>query len=387
MTRAIELVTLTLSLGLLFGLPPVTTHAQEDSNTLKIYALTGQSNMNGAGYTYESGTTSYFNIPSMEYLTMDTPNAKAYYDSLPNDVYTFKDDFDASWMNERSDVWVDHYSSKGGHRLPVAEPGEALEDDVAGDWPKGIENLRPGFGTENTWANQIGPELGMGHAIGNATDSPVMLYKSATGGTNITNDWRPPSASGSTGGSYTNTVNNLKGLMNDLDADLADDGKLNNYNNATDYEVAGMVWLQGWNDRNTPKATYRDLLVDLVQDLRASDSRIPDDLPTVVLESADQSVTLNAARSEAVAQLNAEDPDSAVFVETEGLVGVNYGGPNPDGNLFSNGNGFHHHARAENFLELGWLAGQGMMLVPEPTSLALMGLGGLMLLPRRRSRC
>ena len=71
---------------------------------------------------------------------------------------------------------------------------------------------------------------------------------------------------------------------------------------------------------------------------------------------------------------------------------MNYGGPNPQGNPFSDINGSHFHSRPENYLEIGYRIGDALVdngftgseVGPEPASLAWLGVGGLLVLRRRR---
>jgi len=238
------------------------------TSTLKVYLLTGQSNMVGHGYTYYAQGDGY-NIPSLEFLLDDTPAATTYRANMPDSTFTFARSLDAGWLAPRNDVWAAHYSSSdNSQKMP---PGP----------------LGPGFGG-NT--NSFGPELGMGQRLGEALQSPVFLFKSCHGGKDLAYDFRPPSAAaargGSVGANYTNAVNQFKSFLNGLDADLADNGRLDAYNNAPGYEVAGLVWFQGWNTTNGSQAyystsqkmaEYTQNLVDLVHDVRASDARIPDD--------------------------------------------------------------------------------------------------------------
>ena len=71
-------------------------------------------------------------------------------------------------------------------------------------------------------------------------------------------------------------------------------------------------------------------------------------LPAVVVEPADNNADMNAARQQAVAVLNKEQPGSAVFVAT-GVLKAGYRG------------GFHFEARAENYLEIGWRTGKAII--------------------------
>jgi hypothetical protein len=380
-----------------------TTHAE----TLKIYMMIGQSNMEGQAYAWEIPQTGpgTWNVPTMQYLN-ENP---AYLDALPNSTFTFKTDFDGSYFTPRNDVWAVNYDSANGNNLSVRNTADTDFNNTNGGFPSGVQPLSPGFGPTPNFggveASRIGAELAMGHRLGDALDAPVLLFKSSKGGKDLAYDFRPPSAvadrGGSVGPNYTNSVNRFKQTLDTLDADLADDGKLNDYNNATGYEVAGVVWLQGWNTVSGSQAHYTtaqkiaeydDNLEDLIEDIRASDPRISDTLPMIVVESSDQNAQLNAQRQAGVDAINADNPGSAVFIETNGLIGVNYGGKNSAGGDFSNGYGYHFHARPENFLQMGWDIGGTVLdngyttglVVPEPASALLLGLSALATCRRRR---
>ncbi|NQU21135.1 MAG: PEP-CTERM sorting domain-containing protein [Candidatus Nealsonbacteria bacterium] len=389
----------TLSMSVLFfllacHLTPGTASAATD--TLKIYLLVGQSNMEGQAYTYDSGQVATWNVSTMEFLLSGTPQATDYLAAMPFD---FKNSLDASWMQPRDDVWGVHYDSHTGNTkniLPTKNPADIVT---------GIQPMMPGFGVGTNFGSMIGAELGMGHRLGDAMQSPVFLFKSDKGGTTLGNDWRPPTAVAARGGSvgpeYTNTMNRFTGFMDTLDADLADDGTLNAYNNATGYEVAAVFWFQGWNEQYDDgpytkaqlQAEYTDNLKDLIYSIRAADPRIPDDLGIIIGESSDQHAGLNASRIAAVAQLNDELPSSAVYFDTANMKGTSWGNNN-SGAPFSQGWGYHFHARAENFLEIGWKAGEaalengftGSEAVPEPSTVAMLmaGLMAMALYGRRR---
>ena len=365
----------------------------ENPGTLKVYMLIGQSNMEGQAYTYDSTYTAGWNVPTMEFLLSGTSASTNYVNNMP---HTFKSSLNSSWLQPQDDVWGVHYLSSNGSVKNV------LPTNNQADIVSGIQPMQPGFGVGTNFGSMIGVELSMGIKLGEALQGPVMLFKSDKGGTDLAYDWRPPSAAarkGTVGANYTNSLNRFKALLDTLDADLDDDGKLNAYNNATGYQVAGVVWLQGWNtvhgsdhgdptnySLNAKLAEYTQNLVDLVNDVRASDSRIPNDVGVIVVESSDQNTDLNASRAAAVAALNAENSGSAVFLETNNLIGQNWGN-NEHGVPFSTKYGYHFNAKPENFLEMGWQIGQAAIdndFIPEPTTLGLLGLGALGLLKRRR---
>ncbi|NCF81779.1 MAG: hypothetical protein GWP74_09205, partial [Proteobacteria bacterium] len=57
---------------------------------------------------------------------------------------------------------------------------------------------------------------------------------------------------------------------------------------------------------------------------------------------------------------NTEIPDSAVYFDTDNMIGVDWG-DNDLGVPFTSGGGYHFHARAENFLEIGWKAAEAVL--------------------------
>jgi len=339
---------------------------------LRIFLLLGQSNMEGQAYTYDSPATAGWNIPTMEFLLSGTTASTNYRASMPFD---FEPSLDATWLDPRTDVWAVHYNSGNGN----------ARDVQVTDSPQvrfnGIGPLSPGFGFGVNNGSMIGAELAMGVRLGDAMADPVFLFKSDLGGTTLGNDWRPPTAvaarGGTVGPNYVNSMNRFVTLLDALDADLLDDGVLNAYSNATAYTVSGVFWLQGWNEQydDAPytaaqlQAEYKDNLKDLIYSIRAEDPRIPGHLGLIIGESSDQNATLNASRSNAVAELNGEIPNSAALFDTAGMKGTDWGN-NELGVPFSQGWGYHFHARAENFLEIGWKAGGAVLdngfLSPSP---------------------
>lgn len=357
--------------ALLLGVGLASGQARADG-TLKIFLMAGQSNSVGHARTFYEGTTG--DSPyRLEYLA-DNP---AFVAGLDANTYTFKDAFEADWMQPRDDAWGMHIASSSGSTQVIKPTPRASADQ----WIQGVAPLGPGFGNDANTLSKIGSELSLGHYLADRTDDPVFIFKSDTGGTTLGVDWRPPSAvanrpqNGDTvGPHYTATVNRFKSLLDELDADLADDGKLNAYNDATGYEVSAFIWFQGFNEKFNDgsrtaaqlQAEYADNLVDMVHDLRASDPRIPSTLGVIVPESSDLDVNINAGRQAAVATLNTELPGSAVYFRNNDLI---------DGRPA----GYHFNESAENYLEIGWRIGSlgvaaldasfaGPALPPSPTT-------------------
>lgn len=81
------------------------------AQTLKVFLLAGQSNMQGQAYTFDSAQTASWNIPTMEFLLSGTPAATDYLANMP---FGFKSSLAASWLNPRTDAWCVHYDSSNG---------------------------------------------------------------------------------------------------------------------------------------------------------------------------------------------------------------------------------------------------------------------------------
>lgn len=197
----------------------------------------------------------------------------------------------------------------------------------------------------------------MGRVLEFASEDPQYIFKVDTPGTTLDGDWRPPSASGPTGSHYLTMRAEFGAFLASLEADLRDDGVLNDYGMATSYEFSSLVWFHGTNNRGDGQANldlYRDLLVDLVEDVRF-DFRLPE-LPVVIVEhpqlerlvAPDGTLTgadgtISQAKLEAIDILNLTVPDRALFVPVDDLLS------SPALN-----DPFHFEKRAENYLEIGW---------------------------------
>lgn len=308
--------------------------------TLKVYLLCGQSNMEGQGYTYDESlewlSRSHPAATTLETLLRDT----SYTRSLDPERYGFAAALDARWLAPRDDVWAVHVDSATGALLPVkSTPREQRETWTPREGP-----LAPGFGKDEGEHSTFGPELALGHRLGDALQGPIYLFKADHAATSLQLDWRPPVAvaerGGELGAHYRNAMERFAGFLARLDADLAADGVLERYGGARGYEVAGFVWFQGYHDELIGATDdYEQNLVALVESVRA-DLALPE-LPVIVVETAGRNWYLADARRKAVRRLSQEHRGSAVYLKTRGL---NEG----------HANGIHFELRAENHLEIGW---------------------------------
>ena len=205
---------------------------------VKVYILAGQSNMEGKA-----------KVSVLEYQVRQ---------SATHELYKHLQK-DGKWV-ERDDVWIKFLGEKG--RLTV------------------------GYGSPKC----IGPELGFGMVVGDHYPEQVLIIKTAWGGRSLYRDFRPPSAGLPSaaildkmladlqkgkpdatlddakkpfGATYRAMLDEVNGTLADLKTHFPDyaDQK---------YDLAGIVWFQGWNDMIDSKATaeYTANLTHLIKDVR-----------------------------------------------------------------------------------------------------------------------
>ena len=87
-----DLTSLALSLMSMTAAP-----ASAADDTLKIYLMIGQSNMEGQAYAYHIPQTGpgTWNVPTIQ----DMVDRPATLNALPDDVFTFADHFSSDWLN------------------------------------------------------------------------------------------------------------------------------------------------------------------------------------------------------------------------------------------------------------------------------------------------
>lgn len=338
------------------------------SDPIKVFFLAGQSNMAGNG-NIEVGVGGVAGAEGSLRYKADTDPSK----------YGHLVDINDNWAT-RSDVWV--WSR-------VGDASGTITTDSTGD-------LGVTFGAT---ATRFGPEVGIGKVLGDHYDEQVVLVKTAWGGKSLYEDFRPPSAGGTTGAHYTLMVDAMQEAMGDIQS---------RYSGQT-IEIEGLLWLQGWNDRSTstiidnstsPITRFNDLavaeyeanLTALIADLR-SELSTPD-LKVVVGTTGMGSDALFAAdnpphfdqnnntlaRALVAAQMNvgAADPN-VITVDTHPFW--------RDASVSPASEIEHWNRNGESYYLIGEAMGEAMITpVPEPSSLVLPAVGGLSFVFRRRRR-
>ncbi|MEK6234139.1 MAG: sialate O-acetylesterase, partial [Planctomycetales bacterium] len=130
---------LLLSLGLMF---PTGAAAAEPKGMLRVFILSGQSNMEGKGA-----------IKHLEALLADLKTAAAFQHLRDGDGWTERDDVRIVFGDREGPLTV-------GYAVPT---------------------------------NRVGPELQFGHVVGDALDNPVLIIKAAWGGKSLFRDFLSPS--------------------------------------------------------------------------------------------------------------------------------------------------------------------------------------------------
>jgi hypothetical protein len=278
---------------------------------VKVFVLAGQSNMEGQG------------VVSMDH-------EKYYNGGKGNLVWSMEQSPSAARMRHLRDEngdWV----VRRDVRISFKARGKVREG--------GLTVGYTGYGGQS----HIGPELQFGHVVGDASEEPVLLIKTAWGGKSLYVDFRPPSSAGEVGPYYTKMVEEVRAAL----AQLGD----------RRYEIAGFVWMQGWNDMCTKPAIpeYADNLVNLVKDLRGAFNA--PHMPVVGGELGNGGPARPGSAMEAFRKAQeagtARIPN-ARFVRTSGFARPRELSPNV-------GHGHHWFGNAESYFLIGDALGRAML--------------------------
>ncbi|GAB4198696.1 MAG: hypothetical protein Tsb002_33800 [Wenzhouxiangellaceae bacterium] len=282
--------------GLLMLFALILSSSAQAQLPVKIYIIAGQSNAIGDGHIVQGprprpqGT--------LQYIA----------DNDPRGNYQFLRDGSGNWV-ERSDVWVANLGS-----------GRPQTGNLRVNYIADVNNDR------------VGPELGMGHALGNHYQNPILLIKFGYGGATLYTHFRPPS-SGPQGTPWLvgsnactpATFSPSESLIGDCYREVIDQvanvtANLANYvpgyQPGQGYLISGFAWIQGLTDRGNVNAweEYESNLVNFIADMR-SDLGVPD-LPFVMATPGMPCCSPNAEEYSPVeyAQMNVANADNNVHL-------------------------------------------------------------------------
>jgi hypothetical protein len=267
--------------------------------------------------------------------------------------------------------------------------------DDAGNWTerKDVRNVRvmgSGLGAmrlfNNEWltvkGSKIGPEIGIGHHLGEAIDAPILLLKSCIGNRALGWDLLPP---GSEGFEFTDSKGRTwvhpgyRGSPEKWEKDTAPkpikwyagmqyDGdiarakkvlaELDRYHpGAKGYEIAGFFWWQGDRDSRSEALSgrYEQNLVHLIRQLRKDF-----DAPAAKFVCASLGQTEKGATDgggKILDAMLAVDGESGNYPEFKGNVAAVYTHPLSKGGS----SGGHYDGNAETYMNVGEAMGRAMV--------------------------
>ena len=241
--------------------------------------------------------------------------------------------------------------------------------------------LQPGCGAGR---NNIGPELGFGHVVGDHHDAPVLLLKASQGNRSLGWDFLPPGSErfvegGKVYAGYKDSpdrwdegsepapINWYAGKQYDdcfsaAKALLADWGRSFPQFAGRGYEIAGFVWWQGHKDQGNAvhAARYEQNLVRLIDALRRGFDapEAPFVIGTIGFEGwAMEGLAKTVAEAQLAVSGDAGNYPRYVgnvkTVETRGFWRAADASPRNQG--------FHYHQNAGVYLDVGAALGHGML--------------------------
>jgi hypothetical protein len=309
-----------LSLALFLAGLSVSSNADK---TVKVFLLAGQSNMEGQGVV-DMDHPEYYNGGKGTLL-------RVMKNATDPKRYAHLKDKKGDWV-VRDDAFIRFRNKQGV---------------MAG----GVSIGFTGYGSDKS-RHHIGPELQIGHVLGDHYKEPVLLIKTAWGGKSLYKDFRPPSAGGETGPFY-------KQMLAEVEEALAGIGKEFPQLKGHKPEWSGFVWFQGWNDMfdKDGLAEYEDNLVHLIQDLRKEFKK--PNLPVIVGElgnggpkAGGNMLAIRAAQKASTERK--ELKGNVKFVSTTDFARPKEDSPNV-------GHGHHWFGNAESYFLIGDALGKGMV--------------------------
>ncbi len=278
--------------------------ANDPSLPVKVFILAGQSNMAGQGVvTPSQGQIDKNNGKgTLRYLVKNSPDKNDYKHLISGGNWTV-----------RNDVWLADLNTSGALTVRT---------------------------------NKIGPELQFGHLVGDALENPVLLIKTAWGGKSLYNDFRPPSSGGKTGNYYYLMIDRIHEVLNNIGSYVP------NYQ-GQGYELAGIAWHQGWNDRvnQTANDEYQENCVNLINDLRA-EFNTPN-LPFAIATTGMSGWNENHPRALSLMEAQLAVPNDSRLLNSTNVVAIDTRDFYREQSDSPTAQGYHWNSNAESYYLIG----------------------------------
>ena len=290
---------------------------------VKIYILSGQSNMTGRATLGDLNKPAADQKATLVRFIMEPQNVEKY-----KFLYKDGEKKGRSWT-VRDDVFI--------------TLGDWPHDGKTGGKHGGLGPLYGGFRNKG-----FGPELGIGHALGDFHDEPVLLVKVAFGANSPSKNFRPPSSGGELGDKYPLVIK----AVNDAIAHLPE--IIPGYEKETGYEIAGFFWNQGEHDASPEaSAEYEQNLANLITDLR-KDLKAPNMKAVIAVtgfggRGAEGEGQLKVIAAQLAVPLRPEFKGTVATAETRDFY-------RPQERFGGNSQGIHWHGNGESY----WLMGEAM---------------------------
>lgn len=319
-----------------------TVNPPAGNGKLKVFILAGQSNMVGYGSVEDgrdpNNLTGAKLIPgglgTLRHMLNKQPDKYSYLTDPNNPIAGGS----PGWIT-RSDVWITYYGGSSWELSPnISRRNGNLDANYGADAANGL----------------IGPEYGFGLVVGSQLADQVLIIKYAHGGRSLGGDFRPPSSGGTVGLCYTDLIGAVHKVLDNITAEFPAYA-------GSGYEVVGLGWHQGWNDRCSPPfvAEYEKNMVNLIKDLRA-EFKAPNLRVSIVntgMANVDSDVN---AKNLVQAQANVANP--TLHPEFAGTVATVDARPFDYGELMGvNDQGFHWYYNGESYFNIGESMGMAMM--------------------------
>lgn len=217
-------------------------------------------------------------------------------------------------------------------------------------------DLQPGTGSTGSGISRFGPEITFGRTVADALPNGNLgIVKHAASATDLKFQWSP--TGGSVYNSFLNTVNRATNSITDA---------------GDTYTITGFLWVQGEADANRGYGSdYEANLTNFIATIR---TEFGQETPFFISKLSDNQNPGTDTPLVMQAQIDVAAADSNTFlINTDG----------PEFTISPPPDGLHYDTNGQ--IALGnALAASYLSTVPEPSSLALLALGGLTLLRRAR---